>query len=519
MTDQLTSLGQHAPSDLVQRPQFADDEGTVWREDQRLTADEPRLELLVPDGEAATETGAERRVAMALVDPDSTIRSVLVDHLRKLDIIAVGYDGLNDFLDAPASAVPTIAVIGPSEPPETLIPNVETFLRKRRRCGAVLLVFDLAPETVQQAFRAGIDDVVAVNAQDSELLTAIGRAKVRLQKHLDEEEQAAIIASVAPAVPLPVTPETGRILTVFGTKGGIGKSVVATNLAASLAQHVEGMVALVDLNLQFGDAAILLQLQPTHTIAEAAIAAERLDPDLLRDLLLRHDGTGVMVLAAPTEPGAADQIQRADLIRILTVLREMCAFVVVDTSPHLSDTALAALELADDIVMVANLDVMSLKNSRVSLQALQVLGISFSKIKFVLNRTNGTGPLAPGDAERVLQMKADAQLPEEACVAESVNLGLPVTVTAPSSKFAQGIGALAKALAGPSANRSKRRREPEFSNNGHDAVPESLERVAPARVEQVVERARPEPKRHWRRSRDRESRDREGTEEAESASV
>ena len=516
MTEQLTSLGQYAPSDLVPNAQIADDISTVWRQDQQLPHDEARLGLLVPDGEAATETGADRRVATVLIDPDATIRSVLVDHLRKLEIIAVAYDGLNEFAESPASIVPTIAVIGPSEPPETLIPHVEAFLRKRPRCGAVLLVFDLAPETVQQAFRAGIDDVVAVNAQDSELISAVGRAKERLEKRLNEEEQAAIIASVAPAVPVAPTPQAGRILTVFGTKGGIGKSVVATNLAASLAQQVEGTVALVDLNLQFGDAAILLQLRPTHTIAEAAIAADRLDADLMRDLLLQHDDTEVLVLAAPTEPGAADQIQRADVMRILTVLREMCAFVVVDTSPHLSDIALVALEMADDIVMVANLDVMSLKNSRVSLQALQVLGIPFSKVKFVLNRTNGAGPLAPGDAERVLQMKADAQLPEESVVTESVSTGLPVTVTAPSSKFAQGVSGLAKALAGPSAGRSKRHREPDASSNGQAPVVEE-EREWPPLTSPPVEkadRARPEPRRHWRKSKDKEA-----TREAESAPV
>lgn len=515
MTEQLTSLGQYAPPGLDPDGQFADDNSTVWKQDQQLPHDEARFGLLVPDGEAATETGADRRVATALVDPDATIRSVLVDHLRKLEIMAVAYDGLNEFAESPASIVPTIAVIGPSEPPETLIPHVEAFLRKRPRCGAVLLVFDLAPETVQQAFRAGIDDVVAVNAQDSELLSAIGRAKDRLEKRLNEEEHAAIVASVVPAAPVAPTPQAGRILTVFGTKGGIGKSVVATNLAASLAQQVEGMVALVDLNLQFGDAALLLQLQPLHTIAEAAIAADRLDPDLLRDLLLKHEGTDVQVLAAPTEPGAADQIQRSDVMRILTVLREMCAFVVVDTSPHLSDIALVALEMADDIVMVANLDVMSLKNSRVSLQALQVLGIPFSKVKFVLNRTNGAGPLAPGDAERVLQMKADVMLPEEAVVSESVSLGLPVTSTAPSSKFAQGLHGLAKSLAGPSAGKSKRGRQPEVSSNGHQPAEEKREwPPLPAATVETAERERPEPRRHWRKSKDKE-----GTREAESASV
>jgi pilus assembly protein CpaE len=391
----------------------------------------------------------KERVAIALVDTDPTVRTVLVDHLQKLGVMAVAHDDLQGLLEGPDHSAPAVVVVGPSEDPETSLPKVEELLRRRSSYGAVLLVFELSPEIVQRAFRSGVDDVVAIHAEDSELLAAVGRATARVLRRLEEAEKEALIAAAVPAAIGVGTTRAGRIITVFGSKGGVGKSVLSTNLAVALAQVSEGPVALVDANLQFGDDAVMLQLHPTHTITEAVMAGDRLDIDLLDDLLLRHEPTGVLVLAAPTEPASADQIQRSDLINILSVLREMCDYVVVDTSPHLSDGTLVALELADEIVMVSSLDVMSLKNSRVSLQALQVLGVPFSKIKFVVNRHNASGPLAPADAERTVQMKADVVLPREELVAESVTHGVPLVSAAPTSKFAKAVTELARSLAKP----------------------------------------------------------------------
>jgi pilus assembly protein CpaE len=424
------------------------------RTDSKLTVGEV-LTPEPPTGDHGPEPELRlgRRLGVSMVDSDDTIRSVLVDHLRKLNVVAAGYEDLSPLIEAPDQAAPTVIVVGPSQEADVLLPEVQALLKRRPSCGAVMLVFDLTPEIVQRAFRAGVDDVVAVHAEDSELLAAIDRASEAIHKRLEEEEleQAAKAAAILPPVQQLASPVSGRVLTVFGTKGGVGKSVVATNLAAALATQASGPVALVDANLQFGDAAIMLHLSPEHTIVEAGLAAERLDPELLDDLLLHHEPTGLRVLAAPTEPGAADHIQRAELARILVVLREMCQYIVIDTSPHLDDATLVALEHADDIIMVAGLDVMSLKNSKVALQALQVLGVPFAKIKFVLNRTGGKSTLAPVDAERALRLKADAVLPIDELIEESVNKGVPLAVSAPEARFVKGIQGLVGVLQGAGA--------------------------------------------------------------------
>jgi pilus assembly protein CpaE len=241
------------------------------------------------------------------------------------------------------------------------------------------------------------------------------------------------------------------VVTVFCTKGGAGKSVVAINLAVALARRTIQPVVLVDADLQFGDVALMLQLQPVHTIAEAVSAGDRIDGALLGSLMLRHEASGLLVLAAPTEPASADQIGQADLARIVEVLREHCAHIVIDTSANFGEVTLTALQEADDILVLASLDVMSLKSARVGLQTMRVLGIPFSRVKFVLNRANTRVGLTEADAARALQMKVDVALPSELAVAESVNRGVPVVISSPRSKFSRGIDDLAGVLAAPAA--------------------------------------------------------------------
>jgi pilus assembly protein CpaE len=307
----------------------------------------------------------------------------------------------------------------------------------RPACSAIMVVYELTAGVLQQAIRAGVDDVVAVSADDAELLDAISRASSRV---VARGQGAGTLAPPTAAQ----TP--GRVVSVFCTKGGTGKSVVAINLAVALAKRTIQPVVLVDADLQFGDVALMLQLQPTHTIAEAVQAGDRLDGAMLENLLLRHPPSGLLVLAAPTEPSSADQIGRADIARILDILRERCAYVVVDTSANFAEVTLAAIESSDDILVMAGLDVMSLKSARIGLQTMRVLGIPFSRVKFVLNRANTRVGLTEADAERALQLKIDAALPSDILVAESVNRGVPVVTSAPRSKFAKSIDGLADML-------------------------------------------------------------------------
>lgn len=379
------------------------------------------------------------QVAISVVDSDEVVRFVLTERMLEIGGQVIGYENLTAFSDKADPTRPGVVVFGPSDKPDEVISQVTGLIGFRPGCGAVMVVYELTAEVLQAALRAGVDDVVAVTAEDSELLDAVSRAAARVKVR----RPATVIPSPPPA---PAHGPQGRVITVFSTKGGTGKSVVAINLAVALAKRTIQPVVLVDADLQFGDVALMLQLAPVHTISEAVSAGERLDGTLLENLLLRHEPSGLLVLAAPTEPSSADRIGRADLTRIINVLRERCAYVVVDTSANFAEITLSALEAADDILVLAGLDVMSLKSARVGLQTMRVLDIPFSSVKFVLNRANTRVGLSETDAERAVQLKVDAALPSDILVAESVNRGVPVVISSPRSKFAKSIDDLASGL-------------------------------------------------------------------------
>jgi pilus assembly protein CpaE len=294
-----------------------------------------------------------------------------------------------------------------------------------------MVVDELTTELLQRAIRAGVNDVITV---PSELPEAVGRACENLQ-----------LLPAPPSGPGPDggASELGRIITVFSTKGGSGKSVIAANLAAVLAQRSDRPVVLVDADLQFGDVAVMLKLTPQSTIVDAVSALHRLDAQLLRSLLVTHERSGLLVLPAPTEPAFADQVSPAAMVKILEILQSFCAYVVIDTPSHFTDVVLSILEESDDIVLVAGMDIPNIKNVKIGLQTLRLLDMSSSKLKLVLNRANAKVKLDVSEVERTLQLKADSLVPSDVVVPRSVNKGIPVIFDAPKSGVARSMEQLA----------------------------------------------------------------------------
>jgi len=188
----------------------------------------------------------------------------------------------------------------------------------------------------------------------------------------------------------------------------------------------------------------MLKLSPQHTVVDAVNSIARLDVPLLKSLLVRHEPSGVLVLPAPTEPAFADQVGAQDMLKIIDLLREFCGYVVVDTPAHFNDVILSVLEGSDDIVLVAGMDIPNIKNVKIGLQTLRLLGIPMSKLKLVLNRANSKVKLDIGEVERTLQMKADALIPSDIVVPRSVNKGIPFVLDEPKSSVTKSMEQLAE---------------------------------------------------------------------------
>ena len=216
----------------------------------------------------------------------------------------------------------------------------------------------------------------------------------------------------------------GRIVTVFSPKGGVGKTTMAVNLALALTDRGARKVCLVDLDLAFGDVAITMQLFPTHTIEQAVGSEDTLDQPMLDALLTRHPES-VMVLAAPAHPDVRERITPVLVARVLKTLREEFDFIVVDTAPSFDDLTLTALDETDECVLVATLDVPTLKNVKVALETLDTLNIAQGRRHLLLNRADDAVGIDPAKVESILGMPVSAQVATAVEIAAATNAGNP----------------------------------------------------------------------------------------------
>jgi len=236
----------------------------------------------------------------------------------------------------------------------------------------------------------------------------------------------------------------GRVVSVMGTKGGVGKSVVATNVAAGLSE--QGVkVVLVDLDLHSGDTGIMLALEPVHTIRDAAIASDRLDAPMLSALLTDHK-SGARVLLAPARPEDSDVVTAARVAKVLEILRDMADIVVIDTPSAWDETTLAAVDASDRILAITGMDVPSIKNTAVMLSRLKQLGRLNGTVSVVLNRADSKVLIDEKDVEKALGYKVSNRVPSDRAVPRSVNMGTPIVMEAPRSAVAKALVGLTRTI-------------------------------------------------------------------------
>jgi pilus assembly protein CpaE len=254
----------------------------------------------------------------------------------------------------------------------------------------------------------------------------------------------------------------GKIVTVFAPKGGTGKTSIATNLAAALAKYQGKRTLLLDLDLQFGDAAIMLGLEPEKTIYDLVVAPGELDSEKLAGYTTRHP-CGLDILPAPLRPEDAELVTEAKLGRLLEVARDSYDVIVVDTSPFFHGPMLATLDRTDELLMLSGLDVPTLKNVRLSLQTLDLLSFPTTRIRFVLNRANSKVGMSKKEVETALDMKIAYEMPSDRAVPVCVNRGNPAVLADTGSEFAGAVKRLAQGISTPTPAAAKKAKKGLFS--------------------------------------------------------
>jgi pilus assembly protein CpaE len=357
-----------------------------------------------------------------VVDPDPELASQLK---RLVDDSAVtqvsGVPGARELLEDRVIPVEAV-VLGPQLTLEEAVRGARTLRQTAPTVNLVLVTGEATPDVLREAMRAGISDVLERRPADDHLLDAVNRAR-----QLTNELRAAASG------PSPSDATSNRrTITVFSTKGGSGKSLLATNLAVLLAAEAPDEVVLVDLDLHSGDDAVMLQLLPSWTIADAAAKGATLEADDIKPEAVQH---------------------------ILSLLRGMFRYVVVDGPAQFTEPLLTAIDQTDVIVVVAMMDVPSIKNLRVSTQTLQELGIPRDRLRLVLNRADSKVGLTVKEIEGSLGTQIDAQVPSSREVPYAVNQGQPIVTERPRS----GVSDAIRGLLDQVRDRPRRSRQPDDS--------------------------------------------------------
>jgi len=297
--------------------------------------------------------------------------------------------------------------------------------------GIIMLESELLEETMHNALFSGAKDVLVKPLEPEKIASAIYRIH-----QLSERKAALQNNTVNKKVR---KRDLGQVYTVFSTKGGVGKTFVSINLAASLVKKQDARVVLLDLDLDFGNAALALNLYPKFTISDVVDDIRNIDSDLIESYLMPHE-SGIKVLPANLQQQMNDYMNAEHIRIILESLRESFDYIVVDMPARFVDKVMPALALADTLLVVTTPEISSVRNVKALLATLMDLNFPQSKVKIILNKEQIRGDIKQKDIELTLNKKVDATIGfDYQKVLSSLNRGIPLVSEYPKNVVSKNI--------------------------------------------------------------------------------
>lgn len=350
-------------------------------------------------------------------------------------------DDLRDGINLPnvvkelVAEEPTVIALGPGLDEEISI-AVANLVDQHHPEISVVVVAKATPELLESALRAGVRDVLAPEAGQADIQKALWRATASA-----ERRRANLVAEVSAT---PAATAGGKVVAVVAPKGGSGKTALTVNTAIALAQDPASRVAIVDLDLLFGDVTNALLLDPEHSIGDA-VEAGRVDATTLKVLLTRRN-SNLYVLTAPDSPAQGEMITEDIVVRALNALRQEFDYIVVDTAAGLTEVTLAAIEHSDELVFICDMSVSAVRGLHKVINALGQLGLMSKHRHFVLNRADSKVGLKIGEVEAAVGMRVDVRVPSSRLVPRSMNEGRPLLEVSPKTPVARSFIDLAQLI-------------------------------------------------------------------------
>ncbi len=321
---------------------------------------------------------------------------------------------------------PDVVLMDINMPDMDGITATENIRRSNSFTQIVILSVQGDPNYMRRAMLAGARDFLTKPPTIDELVSAIRRAGE--MAHEEKSKVRIATGQLGTTGPLGMTggPDSGgKIITVYGPKGGTGSTTITANLAATL-HNDETQVVVVDGNLQFGDIAVFFNEQGKNHIADLAPRAEELDTEVVDDVLLTHKSSGIKILAAPPRPELAESVSSEQFTTILQFLKQLYPYVIVDAPSILNDIALASFDVSDVVILLTTQEIPSIRNARMFLDLTEALGIPKARILFAMNLFDKKAGLTPEKVSDSFKQEIAAVIPlERRTVLPSVNRGIP----------------------------------------------------------------------------------------------
>ena len=389
------------------------------------------------------------KIRVLIVDDVSETR----ENVRKLlqfesdvDVVGVARTG-KEAIQLSQDLNPDVILMDINMPDMDGIAATEAIRSKQPVVQVVILSVQGDQNYMRRAMLAGARDFLTKPPMGDELISAIRRAGLMAQSERSKSVQIQSIPAIGNiGSVVSFGGPKGKIVVVYSPKGGAGCTTLAVNLALTL-HNEDTPVALVDGNLQFGDVAVFVNEQGKNTIIDLAPRAEELDPEIVEEVMIKHAASGLHILAAPSRPEYAEKVSSGQFTKVLEYLRQLYAYVVVDTSSYLTDITLSAVDISDLIVLVTTQDIPAIKNCRLFLDLLQTMGIDRERILFVMNRFDKRINITPERVAENLKQEVASVIPlDEQVVTKAVNRGVPFVLDNKNQPATRGIFSLAESV-------------------------------------------------------------------------
>ena len=389
------------------------------------------------------------KIRVLIVDDVSETR----ENVRKLlqfesdvDVVGVARTG-KEAIQLSQDLDPDVILMDINMPDMDGIAATEAIRSRQPVVQVVILSVQGDQNYMRRAMLAGARDFLTKPPMGDELISAIRRAGLMAQSERSKSVQVQSIPAIGNiGSVVNFGGPKGKIVVVYSPKGRAGCTTLAVNLALTL-HNEDTPVALVDGNLQFGDVAVFVNEQGKNTIIDLAPRAEELDPEIVEEVMLKYPASGLHILAAPSRPEYAERVSSGQFTKVLEYLRQLYAYVVVDTSSYLTDITLAAVDISDLIVLVTTQDIPSIKNCRLFLDLLQTMGIDRERILFVMNRYDKRINITPERVAENLKQEVACVVPlDEQVVTKAVNRGVPFVLDNKNQPATRGIFSLAESV-------------------------------------------------------------------------